>query len=568
VNTHFYTQDPGEIDAAQHLPGATQEGSCGFLSKFSISALLPLFRARSLRNGAHFYTTFIDERDVAINEEGYVGEGIACDGLTYPWPFPPTAGWASIVPLYRGFNEALNDHFYTTNQEELAGAAGYQPEGIACGVFSGLSPGAVPLFRLRAKNGLHFYTISTQERQQSLAAGFVDEGNSGYVFAHQDGPNPPLYRSYNPKTGGHLYTANLAEQDNATSNLGMRADGISGWLASNVPNSQLVYRAYNPTTDDHFLTIDAAEHQNAVQKLGYQDEGTVGRSFITSDLVGDTPFARFYGDFSSDFLLDAPWPKGLTSNSNYVLNSIVGASCNPIIGLSVTIDVTSDIVLSSSSGSLKGFSFQVNSYSLDGFTCGYQQYVISLTDGSISGVINNYAVNGNNTPDILEWTTLTSISGTTLPAGYRLVIALGTDAQGRVDTATFQVFDANKKMVGHTTRIIANIAGSNALGTAPIAGFNLNFVGPAGGEQSILNPGGSGVITYAATSPLAASNQGPRCAANLNNFTVETANSVYGQISASRSTKLVQSFNTNGTTESVGVTTQLRPPLKPSPQPK
>jgi hypothetical protein len=76
----------------------------------------------------------------------------------------------------------------------------------------------------------------------------------------------------------------------------------------------------------------------------------------------------------------------------------------------------------------------------------------------------------------------------------------------------------------------------------------------AGGEKSILNPGGSGVFTYAAESPLAASNKGPACtSANLNFFTVETADSVYG------SKTLLQSFNTNGTTEAVGVTTQLRP---------
>jgi hypothetical protein len=82
-------------------PEATQEGNCGYLLRGSRSAFIPLYRTRSVQDGAHFYTAYIDERDVAINEKGYVGEGIACYAMIYPWPFAPEANWSPIIPLYR-----------------------------------------------------------------------------------------------------------------------------------------------------------------------------------------------------------------------------------------------------------------------------------------------------------------------------------------------------------------------------------------------------------------------------------------------------------------------------------
>jgi hypothetical protein len=123
--------------------------------------------------------------------------------------------------------------------------------------------------------------------------------------------------------------------------------------------------------------------------------------------------------------------------------------------------------------------------------------------------------------------------------------------------------DGSGKTVGNKTQPLKDIQGFSALGAAPIAGFVMNFVGPGGGEQAILEPGGAGIFTYAASSILKASNQGPLCAENLNVFTVETANSVYGMMSASASLKLIQTFNTNGTTETIGFKGPFRLPLRP-----
>ena len=55
---------------------------------------------------------------------------------------------------------------------------------------------------------------------------------------------------------------------------------------------------------------------------------------------------------------------GLGSKNNYFLYS----DCNPVTGLSVTIDITKDIA------SDIGFSFQLNAYSPEGANCVWQQY--------------------------------------------------------------------------------------------------------------------------------------------------------------------------------------------------
>jgi len=155
---------------------------------------------------------------------------------------------------------------------------------------------------------------------------------------------------------------------------------------------------------------------------------------------GTQPLHRLMGDFSGDFLVGAPQPKGLTSNSNYVFNDEVAGSCNPIVGASVTIRVTQAIALDSNQpDTSKGYSFQLNAYSMNGFTCAYQQYTIAVLDGEIDSSINNYAVDTSNS--ILNWTKLADLDDFKLPAGYELTISLQTDATNAVTGATFIVVD-------------------------------------------------------------------------------------------------------------------------------
>ena len=92
-----------------------------------------------------------------------------------------------------------------------------------------------------------------------------------------------------------------------------------------------------------------------------------------------------------------PPPFGLGSSSNYYLYT----NCNPIMDLSVTINVTEDIVCQSTSPSTppctpkgvtpdKGFGFQLNANSPSGETIAFQQYVIALWGDELVGWVNTW----------------------------------------------------------------------------------------------------------------------------------------------------------------------------------
>ncbi|EOH73486.1 GH25 family lysozyme [Enterococcus malodoratus] len=77
-----------------------------------------------------------------------------------------------------------------------------------------------------------------------------------------------MYRLYNPNSGEHFYTQNVAEKNNLISK-GWRDEGI-GWNAPTSGNP--VYRLYNPNAGDHHYTLHASEKDHLV-KVGWRYEG-------------------------------------------------------------------------------------------------------------------------------------------------------------------------------------------------------------------------------------------------------------------------------------------------------
>lgn len=93
--------------------------------------------------GDHFYTTSTEERDRAISNYGYKGEGTAC--------YVYKTKVRSSIPFYRLYNRANGDHFYTTSAEErdrVISKYGYRSENITCFVFKNEIKNSVQLFRL------------------------------------------------------------------------------------------------------------------------------------------------------------------------------------------------------------------------------------------------------------------------------------------------------------------------------------------------------------------------------------------------------------------------------------
>lgn len=86
-------------------------------------------------------------------------------------------------------------------------------------------------------------------------------------------PKPPansiqMYRVYNPNSGEHFYTQNVAEKNNLVSK-GWRYEGI-GWNGPTSGNP--VYRLYNPNAGDHHYTLHSYEKDNLIKK-GWRYEG-------------------------------------------------------------------------------------------------------------------------------------------------------------------------------------------------------------------------------------------------------------------------------------------------------
>jgi len=254
-------------------------------------------------------------------------------------------------------------------------------------------------------------------------------------------------------------------------------------------------------------------------------------------------------------LLDTvPAPgRGLGSNSNYYLSS----DCNPLTGLSVTVEVTKDIK------SDIGFSFQLNAYSPIDANCVWQQYVITFdtTGGKpikISVMVDNWpsetykqslGLPANSDLINTHGHVMLTLPSATVPAGYKFMIALSDDNNHNINGVTFTVVDDKSKatkadikleslFVNHTSP--AKPITKDSL--APIHAFELNIVGPTNGKASYLYEG-SGKITYAATSPLTVVNKKPSCCAAQGVFTAEAANSVYGTLAAGPSQSVTQTFD-------------------------
>ena len=242
-----------------------------------------------------------------------------------------------------------------------------------------------------------------------------------------------------------------------------------------------------------------------------------------------------------------PW-EGLRSNYNYIMyspNQDTYGTCQTLYNVSVTIDVTEDIVGSD------GFGFQLNAYSpgparaADGGTGSYsvvQQYcmIVNPNSSTIFSMVDNCGTDGNQI--VKTATTLTSIPNATIPKGYKLTIQLATDGEGNVNGSTYTVQDASGNVVGSHTDVFLNLPGVTQNDLAPIVAFQLNLVDFINGQNTQLTSG-SGYFTYHSDIQLQASGTYPSCVAS-DYITLETANSVYGEVPSVGSHTISQSFAT------------------------
>ena len=132
----------------------------------------------------HLYT-------VDPNGEGVGPRGIGClegvCGYVYATEQPNTR------PLYRLYNGALTDHFYTLDSGwEGSATQGWNYEKIECWMLADKSTGAVSLYRWWGKDN-HFYTTAS-DGEMAQQMGYNNDGGRACIFPTQVAGTVPLYR--------------------------------------------------------------------------------------------------------------------------------------------------------------------------------------------------------------------------------------------------------------------------------------------------------------------------------------------------------------------------------------
>jgi hypothetical protein len=253
----------------------------------------------------------------------------------------------------------------------------------------------------------------------------------------------------------------------------------------------------------------------------------------------------------------------LGSNTNYLLYG----DCKPLIELSVSIEITQDMVCQSVAPPTEckpggtnqfGFSFQLNCYSAAGDKCAYQQYVMAFWRNSAGGFnviygVDNWPVSG---PNLINnnFPVLGTLPTAVLPAGYQIEIVLvnSNTAPNSVEFAVFRLLDNHGNQVGTDESVtIASVPGASASDLAPITAFELNIVGPINGEIAVLTSG-AGYISYVSLKPPlkvyvpTTSNPFPSCTETTAG-TCETANTFYGFLPSNSNLTFKQSFEVSTT---------------------
>jgi hypothetical protein len=101
--------------------------------------------------------------------------------------------------------------------------------------------------------------------------------------------------------------------------------------------------------------------------------------------------------------------------------------------------------------------------------------------------------------------------------------------------------DLTNVVLASVTQTLSAISGVSSTDLSPIVGFELDIVGFDNGQSTTLSSA-SGTITYASANAMTVVNSEPSCC-EFDGGTLETANTVYGELPTGSSTIFVQTFN-------------------------
>lgn len=143
--------------------------------------------------------------------------------------------------IHRFYNKKNGSHFYTASAAEAQKVARemtatYVFEGAAYSLDTTSGANGQSLHRFyRASNGTHFYTVSTQERDDIIryhSRTYRYEGPA-YMVSIDPENRLPVHRFYNRQGNSHFYTASAEEKDAVIANLGWKYtyEGVAYYVA-------------------------------------------------------------------------------------------------------------------------------------------------------------------------------------------------------------------------------------------------------------------------------------------------------------------------------------------------
>ncbi|MGB0562190.1 MAG: alpha/beta fold hydrolase [Spirulinaceae cyanobacterium] len=266
-------------------------------------------------NRDHYYTTGPNPSaapggTIAVQGAGYVYE--STEGLAYETQVPGT------VPLYELYNGITRNHFYTTNQQDIATAQAlaYQPPApnqppIAGYIFpdnSGNYCGATPLYRLyNAISVDHFYTTDPAEQDAAQRNAYRQEGIAGYILEEAAGvaarKNPVVI------VGGTLTTELLyLNMESRLARDGYQSVffGIPG---GGLQDIRLSADALKNTVDNVLNTYNTDQ----VHLIGHSQGSLVSRTYID----------RYRADNAVESMISLAGPHQGTSGANSELGQLL-----------------------------------------------------------------------------------------------------------------------------------------------------------------------------------------------------------------------------------------------------
>lgn len=156
-------------------------------------------------------------------------------------------------------------------------------------------------------NGQHKTLYAVWRRNSSSGSGSSSSGSVARSSVHE------MHRMYNPNSGEHFYTKEIAERDHLV-NVGWQYEGTA-WYSPKSSGSP-VYRLYNPNAGDHHYTLSASERDELV-RVGWKDEGigwysansrdgqAVHRQYNPNAVAGSHNFTT--DEYERDYLINNGW---------------------------------------------------------------------------------------------------------------------------------------------------------------------------------------------------------------------------------------------------------------------